>query len=53
MNDNDRAETVRRIANGFGVPVELVLMTDGEFHWWLHNTEDGRALLAADEEANS
>ena len=43
-----RAETVRRIAEAFDVEPELLVMSDREFHWWLHNTNEGRALLESE-----
>jgi hypothetical protein len=42
-----RDEAIRRIATGYGLPVELITMSDEEFHHWLHTTDEGRALLNA------
>lgn len=35
-----------RLAAAYDLPVEILLMTDQQFHWWLHNTEAGKELLA-------
>ena len=34
-------------ADAFGVPVEILRLSDAEFHWWLHNTIEGQSLLGA------
>lgn len=43
--DRDQAEQI--IADAYGLPVEILRLSDQEFHWWLHNTEAGRSLLEA------
>lgn len=40
-----RAEVEEQIAYAFDLPVEVLRMSDRDFHWWLHNTEAGRAVL--------
>jgi hypothetical protein len=47
-DESEREQATRAIAEAFGVPVEILKMTDREFHWWLHDTAAGRALLEAD-----
>jgi hypothetical protein len=38
-------DIAKEIARVFGMPMDVVQMTDSEFHWWLHHTDDGRRLL--------
>lgn len=41
-----KAELLAYFAEALDVPLEILTMTDQEFHRWLHTTDEGRALLA-------
>lgn len=46
--DAIKAELLVRLAHAYDIPVEILLMSDHEFHYWLHHTDEGRELLEED-----
>ena len=48
LTPDERAAAEQQIADAYGLPVEILRPSDRAFHWWLHNTPNGQALLRAD-----
>lgn len=45
----DREWVEQKLADAFDLPVEILRLSDWQFHWWLRNTASGRALVEAEE----